>query len=179
FIAEFQGGSFDPWGGPGYDKCRQLTGPDFERVFYKTNVASGVTLQNFYMTFGGTSWGWLADPQQVYTSYDYGAAISEGRLLTNKYDVQKELGYFLTGVGPITKTVPGPDLPATSSAVQAQSIVNPDTQTQFVVLRHVDSTATADDTFTIALATTDGAYPAVPQQGQLKLNGRDSKILVA
>ena len=26
FFAEFQGGAFDPWGGPGYDRCRALTG---------------------------------------------------------------------------------------------------------------------------------------------------------
>lgn len=25
-----------------------------ERVFYKENVGAGLTLQNFYMTFGGT-----------------------------------------------------------------------------------------------------------------------------
>ncbi|MFE0463418.1 beta-galactosidase, partial [Kitasatospora sp. NPDC058965] len=57
FTAEFQGGSFDPWGGPGYDKCRQLTGADFANVFYKNNMAVGATLQNLYMTVGGTSWG--------------------------------------------------------------------------------------------------------------------------
>jgi hypothetical protein len=30
-IVEFQGGSFDPWGGPGFDKCSTLVGPEFER----------------------------------------------------------------------------------------------------------------------------------------------------
>ncbi|MEN3361515.1 MAG: hypothetical protein V7637_5497, partial [Mycobacteriales bacterium] len=62
FTPEYQGGAFDPWGGPGYENCRQLIGPDFEKVFYKNNVANGATIQNFYMTYGGTSWGWLADP---------------------------------------------------------------------------------------------------------------------
>jgi hypothetical protein len=33
-IVEFQGGSFDPWGGPGFDKCATLVGPEFERYEY-------------------------------------------------------------------------------------------------------------------------------------------------
>ncbi|MEO8778499.1 MAG: beta-galactosidase, partial [Rhodanobacter sp.] len=66
FFPEFQGGSFDPWGGPGFEKCRQLTGPSFERVFYQALMASGSTMQNFYMTYGGINWGWLASPG-VYT----------------------------------------------------------------------------------------------------------------
>ncbi len=44
-----------------------------------------LTLENFYMTFGGTSWGWLPAPV-VYTSYDYGAAISEARQLRPEGD---------------------------------------------------------------------------------------------
>lgn len=37
---------------------------------YKNNIAQRVTLQSFYMTFGGTNWGHSAAPV-VYTSYDY------------------------------------------------------------------------------------------------------------
>ena len=93
-IAEFQGGSFDPWGGPGYEKCRQLTGADFNRVFYKDAIGQGVTEQSFYMLYGGTSWGWQPDPYFVYSSYDYGSAITEPRQLTPKYDENKRIGYF-------------------------------------------------------------------------------------
>ncbi|WP_177198688.1 beta-galactosidase, partial [Streptomyces colonosanans] len=92
FLAEFQGGAFDPWGGPGYDKCRQLTNGDFEKAAYENNIASGATMQNFYMAYGGTSWGWLASPESVYSSYDYGAPIREDRQLTEKYLVNKRLG---------------------------------------------------------------------------------------
>ncbi len=76
YLPEFQGGSFDGWGGSGYDNCYNLTGPDFENVYYKNNIAQGVTMQSNYMGVGGTNWGWLPDPG-VYTSYDYGAAIRE------------------------------------------------------------------------------------------------------
>ena len=62
-------------------------------MFYANNIATGSPLQNFYMTFGGTNWGWQADPNVVYTSYDYGAAFNEQRQLTEKVPVLKQLGY--------------------------------------------------------------------------------------
>lgn len=78
FEADFGGGFFDPWGGApwhgqGYPFERAFDGPVYERMFYLTNVANGIKLQNVYTTFGGTSWGW-PPASVVYTSYDYGAA---------------------------------------------------------------------------------------------------------
>ncbi|MFI9009923.1 beta-galactosidase [Actinosynnema sp. NPDC053489] len=171
FTAEFQGGSFDYWGGNGREKCRELTGPAFQRVFYEHNIASGVTAQNFYMTYGGTNWGWIASPGQTYTSYDYAAAISEERQLTDKYAVQKELGYFLQAVTPITKTEATPDVPASDPAVTVKSLRNPDNGTRFLIPRHTDATSTATTSFTVPI----GDDPAVP----ITLAGRDSKLLVA
>ena len=70
-------GAAQLFGGAGYACLRGAAErPAYERDFYLTNIANGITLQNFYMTFGGTSWGWLPAPV-VYTSYDYGAAIDE------------------------------------------------------------------------------------------------------
>jgi len=34
-ILEFQGGSFDPWGGWGFAQCQELLNYEFERVFCK------------------------------------------------------------------------------------------------------------------------------------------------
>ena len=51
-MPEFQGGSFDPWGGPGYDACRARIGPDFEDVFYKNNWAANVKMHSVYMFYG-------------------------------------------------------------------------------------------------------------------------------
>jgi beta-galactosidase GanA len=56
FLAEFQGGSYNPWGGP-QGGCTNTTGPDWVNVFYRHNVAEKVTAMNVYMAFGGTSWG--------------------------------------------------------------------------------------------------------------------------
>ena len=145
-IREFQGGSFDPWGGPGYDKCRDLTGPAFQKVFYKDNIANGVTDQNFYMTYGGTNWGWQADPSKVYSSYDYGAPITEARQLTAKYDEDKRIGYFTQAVAPLAKTDGLAAFPADAPSVVDTARINPDDGTQFHVLRHADVTSTATET---------------------------------
>ena len=51
FAAEFGGGWFDYWGSQGtYDCMAQREGPGYERVFYETNIANRLTIQNFYMT---------------------------------------------------------------------------------------------------------------------------------
>ncbi|MEU6352653.1 beta-galactosidase [Streptomyces sp. NPDC047072] len=150
YSPEFQGGAFDPWGGPGYDKCAQLINDQFANVFYKQNIAVGATAQSFYMIYGGTNWGWLSMPQN-YTSYDYGAAIRETRRLDPKYDEDKLIGYFTQAVAPLTKTDAIRATPPDDSAVVDTARMNPDTKTQFHVLRHGNSTSTAVDRTHIAL----------------------------
>jgi Glycosyl hydrolases family 35/Beta-galactosidase, domain 2 len=199
FSPEFQGGSIDLWGGSGYDNCRRMTGPDFERVFEQTNFANGLTMESNYMTYGGTSWGYLPSPGIVYTSYDYGAAITEGRQLTAKYNAQKEIGYFLGSVAPLSQTdaappvtaanVSPPDATACSNgtggpaltdcgAIKVYHRVNPTTGTGLYFARHNESRSTVDSTFNVPISTPDGAY-TVPQHGTLELNGRDMKTIVA
>jgi beta-galactosidase GanA len=142
---EFQGGAFDPWGGPGYDKCAQLINDQFANVFYKQNIAVGATSQSFYMTYGGTNWGWSGMPEN-YTSYDYGAAIRETRELDPKYDQDKLIGYFTQAAAPLTKTDAIPVTKPDNAGIIDTARKNPDTGTQFHVLRHSDSTSTSNDT---------------------------------
>ncbi|WNM29898.1 beta-galactosidase [Streptomyces sp. Li-HN-5-11] len=150
YSPEFQGGAFDPWGGPGYDKCAQLINDQFANVFYKQNIAVGATAQSFYMTYGGTNWGWLGMPEN-YTSYDYGAAIRENRQLDPKYYEDKLIGYFTQSVAPLTKTDAIRATPPDDSAVVDTARMNPDSRTQFHVLRHGNSTSTAVDKTHISL----------------------------
>src|SRR3954452_15311663 len=150
YTPEFQGGAFDPWGGPGYDKCAQLINDQFANVFYKNNIAVGATAQSFYMTYGGTNWGWLGMPEN-YTSYDYGAAIRETRQLDPKYYEDKLIGYLTQSVAPLTKTDRINVTPPDNAAVIDTARMNPDTKTQFHVLRHADSTSTKVDTTHIAI----------------------------
>jgi beta-galactosidase GanA len=178
FTAEFAGGWFDYWGSVGTYPCMaNRRGPGYERVFYGTNIANRLTIQNFYMTFGGTNWGWLPAPV-VYTSYDYGAAINEARQLRPKAHAMKQLGYFLQSVDPITKVDKGAAVTPSSSRVKVYHNVNPDTGTHFYHAMHNPSNGTTNDTFTFGVQTSDGSY-TVPQAGTLRLNGQDAKILVA
>ena len=166
YLPEYQGGSFDGWGGTGYANCYTMTGPDFENVYYKNNVAQGVTMQSNYMGVGGTNWGWLPDPD-VYTSYDYGAAISEtgeigapanpNDIVGSKYGENKLINDFETSVGPLTQTAaaaaPTPDNPAILTMARA----NPSTGTEFVYVRQANATSTATASTHLALNTDEAA----------------------
>jgi hypothetical protein len=54
---EFEGGWFSPWGGTFYDDCASEHEPGFADVYYKNNIGQRTTIQNIYMTWGGTNWG--------------------------------------------------------------------------------------------------------------------------
>jgi beta-galactosidase GanA len=149
---EYQAGSLEYWGTAGFADCYHLTGPDFENVYYKDNLAQGITIQSNYMGAGGTNWGWLPDPE-VYTSYDYGAAISEtGELGTpsdpddiagSKYGENKLIGDFAQAAAPLTKTVPAAAPVTSTPAVTAMSRANPGDGTQFIYLRQASASSTA------------------------------------
>jgi beta-galactosidase GanA len=179
FTAEFQGGAFDPWGGPGYPQCAELINDRFANVFYKENIAAGATAQNFYMLFGGTSWGWQSIPQN-YTSYDYGAAITEARQFDPKYYEDKRIGYFVTGTAPLLKTAASASAQVDDPGVIDIARTNPDTGTEFHLIRHGDTTSAAVTAVHLSL-TIDGTRISVPQRSgsALTLNGRESKLLVA
>jgi beta-galactosidase GanA len=152
YLPEYQGGSFDGWGGSGYASCYAMTGPDFENVYYKNNIAQGVTMQSNYMGVGGTNWGWLPDPD-VYTSYDYGSAISEtGEIGTpadpndiagSKFGENKLINDFETSVEPLAQTQTGAAPTASNPAVATMARVNPSDGTEFFYVRQADATSTA------------------------------------
>ena len=137
-------------------------------------MANGIKLQNVYMTFGGTSWGWLP-ASVVYTSYDYGAAISEARQLTAKIPAMKEMGYFLQSVPDINKIDKAGPVTASNSLLVTYHLANPDTGTQFYFVRNDH---TADLTCTLPVSAAGGSY-TVPQSGALQLDGKDLKVIVA
>jgi beta-galactosidase GanA len=169
YAAEYQAGAID-LNRAGYDRCRELTGPAYMKYFYKSNlIASGATMFGYYMAFGGTNWGRLGQPNDVYTSYDYGAAITESRQLTEKYAEFRRQGYFVRAVAPLTRTDPVAAPPSDNPAVETMARANPETGTRFVLVR--GGTAASS---TLDLSTPDGRY-AVP----VTLTGRDALVLVA
>ncbi|GLB33461.1 putative beta-galactosidase, domain 3 [Lyophyllum shimeji] len=182
-VYEFQGGAFDGWGGSGYATCAVLTGPEFERVFYKNQIAMSTTLLNLYMTFGGTNWGGIAHPG-VYTSYDYGSAIAEDRTLREKYYELKLQANFLA-VSPAYLTSRPQNIYNTqgsftkNSALKTTQVLDVvGNKTGFYVVRQTDASTNALQTYTLNLPTSIGNLKIPTIGGSLSLNGKDSKIHV-
>ena len=96
FMPEFQGGSYNPWGGP-QGGCPTDIGADYANMYYRDLIYQRVSAISLYMLFGGTSWGWIAAPV-VATSYDYSSPISENRIIGNKYYETKLLTQFTRGM---------------------------------------------------------------------------------
>lgn len=182
-ILEFQGGAFDPWGGVGFAKCTSLLNPEFERVFYKNLFSFGVTIFNIYMTYGGTNWGNLGHPQG-YTSYDYGAVISEDRTVAReKYSEAKLLANFVQASPAYVTAAPQDNSNANGSftnspALAVTQLEGNGTRTNFYVVRHSAYNSYANTKYKLQVTTSAGNV-SIPQiTGQLSLNGRDSKIHV-
>lgn len=173
---EYQGGSFNGWGSSAtYKDCRTMTGSAFENVYYKNNLAQGMTIQSNYMTVGGTNWGWLPAPF-MYSSYDYGAAITQAGQLPAKYRAEKLVIEMTQAVAPLTETS-GVSAPAPSNpAVYAMERTNPTTGTQFLYLAQSNAPSTATVTTQASFSTSSGT---IPVQGNITLRGREAKLLVA
>ncbi|KAJ4296789.1 hypothetical protein N0V90_006837 [Kalmusia sp. IMI 367209] len=181
-IIEFQGGSYDPWGGPGFDKCLQLVNQEFERVFYKNVYTFGVTILNIYMTFGGTNWGNLGHPGG-YTSYDYAAPIAEDRQVNReKYSEQKLQANFFK-VSPAYLTAERGRLSTTQWTNNPDITVTDATNnnTKFYFVRHTKYNTLDSTSYKLTIQTSAFGNTTVPQYNgtSLSLNGRDSKIHVS
>ncbi|KAF8762012.1 beta-galactosidase [Rhizoctonia solani] len=177
FLPEFQGGSYNPWGGP-QGGCASNMGPDFANVFYRHNIAERVSMMSLYMLFGGTNWGGLAT-NLLGTSYDYSSPISESRQIGQKYYETKLLGMFIRAAKDITKLdrIAASTNYTTNSIISATELRNPDTQAGFYVTRHATSSDTTKDSFQLKVSTSSGSL-TVPTSGNIALNGRESKIIV-
>ncbi|KAJ7141923.1 glycoside hydrolase family 35 protein [Mycena crocata] len=189
---EIQSGAFDGWGpgSPGYADWRAVTDADFVSVFYLHWWAGNSKLVNYYMLYGGTSWGALPYPG-VYTSYDYGAAITEARILTKKYTELKLQGMFLRYSPEFYKTdwigttntsiAEGGILPSNSPTSPAfvTLLKNLDTKAGFWIVRQNDSTSLALSSFKLNVTTADGLKLELPLvASSITLNGRESKMIV-
>ncbi|KAH9891918.1 glycoside hydrolase superfamily [Cubamyces lactineus] len=193
FLPEFQGGSNDYWGGPGYDRCRERIGPDFEDVYYKNNWASNAKMQSVYMFYGGTNWGGIAYPG-AYTSYDYSGAIKETRVLWEKYDEMKRQAMFIRSSPSFRKTdwigntnqsdpqtlysgvaLSGKD----GNKTFATYLQNPDTGTGFIIARQLNGTSIDNVSFKLTIPSSRGPLDIPQHVPDISLNGRQSKVIVS
>ncbi|KAI0059604.1 glycoside hydrolase family 35 protein [Artomyces pyxidatus] len=184
YFPEFQGGSFDAWGptAPGYANCRELTGPEFESVFYRNLWASNAKMMSFYMIFGGTSWGALPF-HGVYTSYDYGSAIEESREVSTKHTELKLQGLFLRSSPEFYKTdwignSSTGAVKVSNSATFVTQLKNPDTGASFWIARQTESTSTATTAFNLTVTTSAGTIKIPQTVPNVTLSGRQSKVIV-
>ncbi|KAF2089080.1 glycoside hydrolase family 35 protein [Saccharata proteae CBS 121410] len=180
-LVEFQGGSFDPWGGLGFDQCSELLNYEFERVFYKNDYSFGVTILNLYMIFGGTNWGNLGHPGG-YTSYDYGSVIRENRLVDReKYsELKLQANFLMVTPAYLTVTPANSSTNASGYTTSADLNVTPlfGKTTNFFVIRHAAYNSLESTMYKLNLPTSQGNITVPQLNGTLTLNGRDSKIHV-
>lgn len=175
FAAELGGGWFDYWGSNGTYGCTaERQGKGYQRVFYGTNLINRITIHNVYMTFGGTSWGWLAGPV-VYTSYDYGAAIAEDRGLRPKAYALKQQGMFVQAAEQVLAEMDkGPELAPPGAKVRVYHNVNRRLGTHVIFAAHNPTDGKGEEGFSVQLATRDGEYKIAG-----RLQGQDARMLLA
>ncbi|KAI2790701.1 putative beta-galactosidase B [Penicillium oxalicum] len=178
FMPEFQGGSFNPWGGP-EGGCPQDINQDFANLFYRWNIGQRVTAMSLYMLFGGTNWGAIAAPVTA-SSYDYSAPISEDRSIGDKYYETKLLALFTRSAKDLTMTdLIGNGTQYTDNAnVRAYELRNPETNAGFYATFHSNTSIGSNEAFHVKLNTSAGALTVPKHGGVVRLNGHQSKILV-
>jgi hypothetical protein len=178
FFPEFQGGSYNPWGGP-EGGCPGDIGADFANIFYRNLISQRVTAISLYMMYGGTNWGAFAAPV-VATSYDYSSPISESRKIDSKYYETKNLALFTRVATDLTLTdrVGNSTSYTTNSAVTASELRNPDTNSAFYVTIHSYSPSSTRESFRLHINTSIGNLTIPQHNSSIILNGHQSKILV-
>ncbi|PVH74069.1 glycoside hydrolase family 35 protein [Cadophora sp. DSE1049] len=166
FLAEFQGGSYNPWGGP-EGGCVNTTGPDWVNVYYRHNIAQKVSAMNVYMLFGGTNWSF---------TIPYG----ESRTIGPKYHETKLFAQFLRVARDLTKVdlVSNGTFFATDPAIYTSELRNPDTNAGFYVTIHTSSPSKALTPFKLNVSTSEGNFTIPQHASNIVLNGRESKIIV-
>ncbi|KAK7019437.1 hypothetical protein VNI00_018047 [Paramarasmius palmivorus] len=198
YFPEFQGGTFDNWGrnAPGYERCRELTGADFQSVFDLQLWASNAKLINYYMTYGGTSWGGMPwhckypSFYKLYLSFERRhTQITESRMLTTKFSELKAQSIFLRSSPEFYKTDWIGD---TSTGLSEGAVIsvngtppafvtllrNPDSGAGFWIVRQNDSTSTEISTFRLNVTTADGTSLEISDLTPITLSGRRSKVIV-
>ncbi|KZL72031.1 beta-galactosidase B (glycosyl hydrolase family 35) [Colletotrichum tofieldiae] len=178
FLPEFQGGSYNPWGGP-EGGCPGDIGADFANIFYRDLIYQRVTAISLYMMFGGTNWGWLACPV-VASSYDYSSPVSENRIIGSKFYETKLLTLFTRVAKDLTKTerVGNGTGYTTNAAISTSELRNIDNDAAFYVVRHAYTPSNTNEAFKLSVKTSEGSF-TIPQHGSsIAINGHQAKVLV-
>ncbi|KAL9596464.1 MAG: hypothetical protein Q9219_005770 [cf. Caloplaca sp. 3 TL-2023] len=169
-LVEFQGGSFDPWGGSSFAKCTTLLNEQFQRVFYKNDFSFGVTIFNVYMVRG----------TYQALSYDYGAVIAEDRTVSREKYSEAKLEVNFLKVSPAYLTaVPDNATRGTFTDTTAITVTQlKGNITNFYVVRHTTYNSLNQTAYKLRVRTNVGDVIIPQLSEELTLGGRDSKIHV-
>lgn len=178
FMPEFQGGEYNPWGGPA-GGCLNNSNFEFANLFYRNNIAERVTAISLYMFYGGTNWGWFAAPVTA-TSYDYNAPISEDRSIADKYYETKNLALFTKVADDLTVTnrIDNGTQYTNNAAITTVELRNPDSNAAFYVIRHTNSSSNTFEAFNIKVSTSIGNFSIPRRLSSMSLSGHQSKIIL-
>ncbi|KAF7360949.1 putative beta-galactosidase A [Mycena sanguinolenta] len=197
-LYEWQGGAFSYWSGPGYDECYQLVNEQFANVYYKVwfffpkldgdesaILKEQLRVGSWHPEPVHDLWWYELGEYAIYSSYDYGAAISEDRTPTPKLAEIKLQAYFLHAspdyllVGRVGNgTVGSGTAYSASSDIYTTNLESPVSKANFYFVRQSTNTKTSDTDFTLRVNTTLEGEITIPKQGNLTLAGRESKIIV-
>ncbi|KAI1271601.1 glycoside hydrolase superfamily [Xylaria sp. FL0933] len=178
FMPEFQGGSYNPWGGP-QGGCPSDIGADFANLFYRNLIYQRVSAISLYMLFGGTSWGWHAAPV-VASSYDYSSPVSENREIGSKYYETKLLTQFTRVANDLAMTdrIGNSTAYSTNPAISVSELRNPETGAGFYVAMHSYTPSDTLETFRLRINTSEGQMTVPQHGGNIAINGHQAKLLV-
>ncbi|TGJ88269.1 hypothetical protein E0Z10_g441 [Xylaria hypoxylon] len=178
FMPEFQGGSYNPWGGP-QGGCPGNIGADFANLIYRNLIYQRVSAISLYMLFGGTSWGWHAAPV-VASSYDYSSPVSENRKIGSKYYETKLLTQFTRVASDLAMTdrIGNSTDYSTNSAITVSELRNPETGARFYVAMHSYTPSATSEIFRLRVNTSEGQLTIPQHGGEIAINGHQAKILV-
>ncbi|KAK0112257.1 hypothetical protein ONS96_001506 [Cadophora gregata f. sp. sojae] len=183
FLAEFQGGSYNPWSGPA-GGCVNNTGPEWVNVYYRHNIAQKVSAMNVYMLFGGTNWG-KDHAVQLMTAKLIGLRsftipYAESRTIGPKYHETKLFAQFLRVARDLTKVdlISNGTFFASDLTIYTSELRNPDTNAGFYVTIHTSSPSKALTPFKLNVSTSEGNFTIPQYASNIVLNGRESKIIV-
>lgn len=118
-------------------------------------------------------------PSGGYTSYDYGSAISENRVIAREKYSELKLQANLLKVSPayLTTTV-GAAVVGTftnSSSIITTPLTGNGTATNFYIVRHSDYQTLSSANYKLIVTTSQGPLSIPQLNGSLLLSGRDSK----
>lgn len=94
-VAELQAGWFGTWKGYPYEKIVEHLGREHISIVTKSLIGQGLTIFNHYKAIGGTNWDYIGSTD-TYTSYDFGAPISEAGVNTERLFEAKAINMLLS-----------------------------------------------------------------------------------